>query len=299
MFRRFSSFVLFVFVLSCENPQKGLDQLFPGPGFEKGWSWFGMPTHYSPEDLYDYIDGEAELYLSYGFKELATLTYFWGSADDTFFVVDIYDMGTSLNGFGLYSNYRHPGYRFEDIGTEAIVSDLGIKFYQGRYVVELRTGDGSGKTEKAIRVVAQKISERIDEPAEPPEILAFLPQENRVEKTLRYVAQEMLSQAFLPGGIAARYTVGGREVTGFVVLFDDSEEARGGFEKLKRFFEEAGGDFVSLAELGQDGFGVKTTYHDYVLVSLTGRFLAGAQDLLLPESGVGLVEKIKEHLPVE
>ncbi len=170
MFRKFSClfFVLFGFALSCENPQKGLDQLFPGPGFEKGWSWFEMPTHYNPEDLYDYIDGEAELYLSYGFKELATLTYFWRSVDDTFLVVDIYDMGTSLNGFGLYSVYRHPEYKFEDIGTEAIVSDFGIKFYQGRYVVELKAGNDSEKTSHAVRVVAQKISERIGEPAEPP-----------------------------------------------------------------------------------------------------------------------------------
>ena len=51
--------------------------------------------------------------------------------------------------------------------------------------------------------------------------------------------------------------------------------------------------------LGEEAFGVKTSYRGYVLSSLAGRFLAGAQDLLLPESGVELVEKINEHLPVE
>ena len=56
-----------ILLIACEVPRKGLDQIFPGAGFEKGWSWHGSPKHYFPENLYDYINGEAELYLSYGF----------------------------------------------------------------------------------------------------------------------------------------------------------------------------------------------------------------------------------------
>src|SRR4030042_4975524 len=90
----------------CDPGLKGLDQLFPGPGFEKGWSWQGVPRHFTVQNLYEYIDGEAELYYAYGFRELATLTYFWKNPEDTFFTVNVYDMGDSLNAFGIYSNYR-------------------------------------------------------------------------------------------------------------------------------------------------------------------------------------------------
>jgi len=109
----------------------------------------------------------------------------------------------------------------------------------------------------------------------------------------------MLNQSFLPGGLEARYRVEDGEIGGFVVLFDNPEEARRGFEKLRNFYQESSGSFVPVDMLGEEAFGVKTSYHGYVLISLTGRFLVGAQDLLLPESGVELVEKIKEHLPVE
>ncbi len=109
----------------------------------------------------------------------------------------------------------------------------------------------------------------------------------------------MLNQSFLPGGLEARYRVEDREVGGFVVLFDNSEEARRGFEKLRSFYQESGGNFVPGDRLGEKTFGVKTSYHGYVLISLAGRFLAGAQDFPSPEKGEGLVVQIKEHLPME
>lgn len=205
-------------------------------------------------------------------------------------------MGTALNAFGLYSNYRHPRYRYEKIGTEAIVSDFGIRFFRGQYVVDIKAGDSSERTNEGIHNAAQRISERIEAPAEFPEILTLLPSEGRVERTLRYVAQEMLNQSFLPGGMEARYRVDGEEVAGFVVLFDSHEVARNGFEALREFFKKSDDEFVFI-DLGEaNGFGVKTSYHGYVLVTLEGRFLAGVQDLSSPKKGIGLLLSITNRL---
>ncbi len=283
-------------LLSCDSAQTGLDQFFPGPGFEKGWSWEGKPRHYVPEDLYNYINGEAELYHSYGFVECATLTYFWGSPDDTSFVVDIYDMGIPINAFGLYSIYRHPGYQYEAIGAEAVVSAFGIKYYQGSYVIELKAGDSSEKTQQAMQTVARRVSERIPDPAEPPELINLLPLEDQVDKTLRYTANEMLNQAFLPAGLEATYRIGDEEVMGFVVLFDDTEKARTGLMDLRFFYEESGDQFVADSQINQEGFVVKTRYHGYVVVSLMSRYLAGIQDLSSPEGGTDLLRRIGNNL---
>ncbi len=290
------SFVSIILFLSCEKPQTGLDQLFPGPGFEKGWSWFKMPVHYNPDNLYEYIDGEAELYLSYDFKELATLTYFWGNVDDTSFVVDIYDMGTPLSAFGLYSNYRYPDYNYEKIGTEATVSDFSIKFYQGKYVVELKAGAASNKIKNAMRTVAQKVSERIKEPAEPPSTLNRLPPKNQIDKTLRYARKNMLNHAFLPGGLEARYRIKGKEVTGFIVFFENHGAAKTAFGKLRDFFKKSDETVFRLNKLGKDNFGAKTSYHGYFLASLNGRFIVGADDSSSPETGVELVLEIKDNV---
>jgi hypothetical protein len=258
-----------------------------------------MPTHYTPDNLYEYIDGEAELYLTYGFQELATLTYFWGSAEDTSFVVDIYDMGTSLNGFGLFSNYRQPGYHYESIGTEAIVSDYGLRFFQGRYVVEIKIGDISDRLNKAVRTVAERISERILDPPDLPSSLSLLPAEGQIDKTLRYISKEMLNQGFLPGGLEAKYLTGEEEIAGFVVFFESPEEAKNGLNRLRTFYQDMNVSFVAPPDVSGEGFAVRSSYHGYVLVSQTGRYLAGVQDLSAPEKGQSLLSRIVDGLPRE
>jgi hypothetical protein len=274
-----------IFYISCEQPRAGLDQLFPGAGFEKGWSWHGKPKIYSPQNLYEYIDGEAELYLSYDFKELATLIYFWGSSEDTFFTVDVYDMGTPLNAFGLYSSYRYPGYQYEKIGTESFVSDFGLKFFQGRFVVEIKSSDESEKCGKAVRVVAGLVADRIIDPVGFPDLIRLLPETDQIPQTLRYYAKEMLNQSFLPQGLEAKYRLGDEEATGFTILFENNQSAEEGLEKLKSFYEESGGQFTESNLPKGIAFSVKTPYHGYTLLAINGKVLNGIQDLSNPEKG--------------
>ena len=60
------------------------ESLLPSPGFAEGWAMDGGVDSYGPETLFDYINGEAELYYPYGFEELETATYaYHGDLDDT------------------------------------------------------------------------------------------------------------------------------------------------------------------------------------------------------------------------
>lgn len=294
----FIAFVFFLlsFGLSCEQTKAGLDQLFPGPGFEKGWSWHGKPKHYSPQNLYVYINGEAELYLAYDFKELASLTYFWGSPEDTFITVDIYDMGTPLNAFGLYCSYRYPGYAYEKIGAEAFVSDFGLKFLKDRLVIEIKTSDESEKCRKAGRTIALQIASRIAGPDVFPDIVSMLPEKDQIPYTLKYTAKEMLNQSFLPGGLEAKYKLGNDESTGFVVLFSDQVSAEEGLKKLKAFYKESDAQF--LPDMVQPGVltGMKTRYHGYILMNIQGTVLNGIQDLSSPEKGFFWMSQMHSQL---
>jgi hypothetical protein len=278
--------------ISCVGPKKGVDRLFPSPGFEKGWKCEGKPRHFSPQTLYEQIDGEAELYISYGFRELASLLYYWVSPEDTFFVVDLYDMGSPLNAFGLYSNFRHPQYQFQDVGAEAFVSDYGMKFYKGNYLVEIKTSDLSERCRRAVFVVAKEIARRIPEPRSSPELLSLLPTENQVPRTLRYVQREMLNQGFLPGGLEARYSVDGGEATGFAIVFASPDAAKQGFGQLKEFYAVSGRGFINAELPGLASFAALTAYHGTALVFLAGDKVGGVQDLTDAAEGKALVQAI-------
>jgi hypothetical protein len=297
MMRKTTLGFLCVLLLStaCVFRKKGMDSLFPAPGFQKGWSWEGKPRHYTSQNLYEIIDGEAELYLSYGFKELVSLLYYRGSPEDTFFVVDVFDMGSPLNAFGLYSGFRHPEYRFEDIGAEGFVSDYGIKFYKGEYLIDIKAAGFSEICRKAVWGAAREIARRIQAPDHAPELTEMLPAQGQTPRTLRYIQKEMLNQGFLPGGLEARYPVEGGEATGFVVVFDSSSAARKGFEELKEFCVVSGG-LMNAKVPGELSFSARTPYHGVLLVFLQGKTVSGVRDLTEASKGQALVNSIYTHL---
>ena len=147
-----------------------------------------------------------------------------------------------------------------------------------------------------MQTVARLVSERIPDSTQAPDLITLLPLEDQVDKTLKYTANEMLNQSFLPAGLEATYRIGDEEVMGFIVLFDDAERAETGLSDLKTFYEESGDQFINNPQIGEKDFVVKTRYHGYVMVSLTSRYLAGIQDLSSPDKGIDLLERIKNNL---
>ena len=77
----------------------------------KGWKRTGPPERYNREGLYGYIDGGAELVLSYGFRELSVFKFEPdGAASGTKeAVLEIYRMTSGPAAFGLYSTKLEGG----------------------------------------------------------------------------------------------------------------------------------------------------------------------------------------------
>ncbi|MEE9464267.1 MAG: DUF6599 family protein, partial [Candidatus Neomarinimicrobiota bacterium] len=74
------------------------------PGTVEDWQTGRADKIYNRENLYEYINGGAELYLSYGFLQMISRTYTKSGKPDI--VVDIFDMGSSRNAFGVFSHSR-------------------------------------------------------------------------------------------------------------------------------------------------------------------------------------------------
>ncbi|HDZ25578.1 MAG TPA: hypothetical protein ENH65_03595, partial [Candidatus Aminicenantes bacterium] len=79
------------------------------------WKIPESPQDYFPEILFEYINGAAEIYLSYDFKELTVGQYEKGDSNASL-IIEIYDMGTEINSFGIYSAERFPDSQFISLG---------------------------------------------------------------------------------------------------------------------------------------------------------------------------------------
>ena len=76
----------------------------------------GKVEHFDRTNLFDAINGAAELYLSYGFEQLQLQAF---KGKDIEVTASLYDMGKSLNSLGIFRRVRPPKAVAIEAGTEA------------------------------------------------------------------------------------------------------------------------------------------------------------------------------------
>ncbi len=188
-------------------------------------------------DLYQYIDGAAEVYHSYEMVAMVHREYKAGAADVT---VDIYDMHDPLNAFGIYSAERSPENRYIPVGAEGYIDQNVLNFLQGTFYVKLSAFSDKGSVQPLMRSFAFEISKRIGGSRSMPAVLALLPVAGRVPHSEKYVKKAPLGHEFLAPACTADYRFSGKLSTVVVSLSADSREANRRFQSLKAYFAKAG-----------------------------------------------------------
>jgi hypothetical protein len=97
------------------------------------WKSSGKDMVYDRTTLFDYLDGGAEVYLAFGYKEVLVRKF--ADATRNEINLDIYDMGTSAEAFGLFSCDRQDPEA--GIGQESEYGLGLLRFFQGRYFVSI------------------------------------------------------------------------------------------------------------------------------------------------------------------
>jgi hypothetical protein len=140
-----------------------LSLLIPTP--EDGWIKSEAMEIYNRQNLFDYIDGGAELYLAYDFKQLVVQKYIpqiRDSLPEESITVEIWQMNSSADAYGVYSLDRE-GERVT-IGQGGVYGDGFLRFWKDVYFIKiLQVGDISKETIFRLgRGIVQKIrKERI------------------------------------------------------------------------------------------------------------------------------------------
>jgi hypothetical protein len=129
--------------------------------------------NYVGKELYDYINGGAELYLSYGLVSMTGCKYN-GDNDLPQVTVEIYEMTSSANAFGVYTQSRDK--EEQDYGQGSQSFPDFILFWKDRYFVIVNTQEVTPESGNAIRYLAGLIDKSIPETGETPAIIRCLPE---------------------------------------------------------------------------------------------------------------------------
>jgi hypothetical protein len=190
----------------------------------------GPAIRFYSSDMYEYMDGGADIYHVYGVVALAHQELKQGQSEIT---ADIFDMGNPLNAFGIYAAERAPDYHFVAVGAEGYREEGTLNFLQGRYYVKL---SGSGGLDKLAAAISQKIGGGRSMPG----LLDLLPPENRVARSEKYLVQAPEGHEFLAPALSAEYLVGGKKATLLISVAANAAEANDRLERLKKHYARMG-----------------------------------------------------------
>ena len=146
------------------------------PGSLQGWN-IQETTHFSTNrDLYAYINGGAELYISYGFG--AALSCIYTSENQPEVLADVYDLLEAGNAFGVFSQTRET--ENLKLGQGAFSMPGAVFFWKDRYYVSLSTQEPTKEAENFILALGDHIVKKIPGTGNLPALLKFLPEEGLV-----------------------------------------------------------------------------------------------------------------------
>lgn len=137
---------------------------------------------FDPESLYDYINGGAELYISYGFSHVVSRTYSHPNSEDI--TVEIFDMLEPENAYGVFTQQREE--EVDAPGQAAQVILGSIIFWKGPYFVSLMNQRETPQVKEAMHDLAYAIADNIQSEGNRPEVVRHLPEEQLDVTTIKY-----------------------------------------------------------------------------------------------------------------
>ncbi len=275
-----------------------LDRLLPPASMLEGWRVAEGPAAYLPDTLYEYLDGGAARYVSYGLRRLVHVRYenereSEPRADVT---LDIFDMGAAPSAFGIYRGGLREADAPREWCTEGYLSGSVGAAWKGRFFVHVLADDEGPERVEMLERLLRRVCDGIAGDPSLPAILDPLPEEGRVPRSERYVPADLLGHAFLPGGVLAAYEIDGRRAQLFVSDLRSAAAATEALAGLRNHHARRGEITGDAPSVGAGGFRFAEPGRGSGLAVATGRHVAGIQGEPPREAQDRLLRRLVEEL---
>ena len=253
----------------------------PDCGILPGWQQHGPVRNYEADNLFEYMDGNAEGYLIYGYGKLQGVSC--QKEGDTV-LIDVHEMASPEAAWGIFAANRAPELPVEAIGTVCQVAPRKVIFAKDKYLVEI-TAETEKDHSALLRQAAQAMEKRIPGGTALPAELGWFP---AGAKSLRLIPESVLGIRVLKRGYVAQYD----PAKAFLVREATPEAAAATLGKLKARFGE-----TQPAKIGDEGINAKDRYIGNVAVFRKGRYVGGYANVKDGEDAAGLAAALAARIP--
>jgi len=251
-----------------------LESLIPKKGLPDGWAIIHGPQTYNKKTLFEHVNGQAELFLKYGFEKSVFAVYQNKKDSKDQIEMDIYDLGNVVQAFGVFSRFRNedlPG----GFGLDSFLDDHSALFYKGRYFI---MAYATASNPDLLKQFSLLISSKITDLSPPPKEINYFPKDRLKPGSVQYFSEGLLGHQFLKRGFQGTYTekAEGKEYKLFLAIFKDSQDAKAGLKAFRDDLSKKGKiSSVNLVEFGTRAFSGEDPYQGNVIILQKGFYLLG------------------------
>jgi hypothetical protein len=251
----------------------------------EGWKLSSAPTQYTPDNLFEYVDGGADAFLQFDFEELLTASYV--NAQKVEVTVDLYHHRNAARAFGMYTQERPAGSALLPVGIEGIAGPDHLEFVAGPVYAKL--AQAGGKETPFLRMFAEKIAARLPGTREPPAVLKCFPDKGKRPRSEKLTARDFLGHAFLHDAAVVPYQLEGAKLRLFVIEGKDENDV----QTMIQYYRVAAKSPTTPTEKA-GGATLKDPLNGEVLLRWNGRLLWGAVDQ--PSSNRQVMETVQARV---
>jgi len=166
----FQAGLVVMILLGARNlPGQETSKLIPSLEELPDWKMTTEPQVFDGDELYDLIDGGADIYLEYGFARVVSAHY----SDPSFnnIQVEIYEMIDAPSAYGIFSLTQQTSEWSKQYGNLSAVKEDYISFWKSRYYVNLSWSSRQHLDQPLLAGLANMIAQKIPEDGNYPDII--------------------------------------------------------------------------------------------------------------------------------
>ncbi len=232
---------------------------------------------FGPDNLWDFINGAAENYLSYGFEDLHVAEYKKGK---NIIKMEIYRHSDHIMAFGIYSTERSPSFKFMKLGSQGYTADGSINFFKGNYYVKIRTYSSSEKTLQAEQTLAVRVAGMLDGSTDMPTELLLFPAAGKKVNEEMYINESVLGHKFLNRAFKADYESGPDNFSVFIFDCKSPEET---WNLAKAYLSSTG---TEALESGSGKYVLADGYNGTIFLAWKDNSLVAISGLSKDQAGI-------------
>ncbi|MCX6624717.1 MAG: hypothetical protein NTY38_27375 [Acidobacteria bacterium] len=256
--------------------------LAPGCSLVPGWTQDGPSRTFVADNLFEYMDGNAEGYLLYQFARMNGVNC--KNAAGTVVVFDVSEMSDPELAYGIFMANRDANAPVEKLGMAGQVTPRKAMLAKDKYYVEA----GSNSPDAAaLRALVTAMAAKIEGRTELPDAVQWFPKKGLVAGSVRLVPESVLGMRVLKRGYVGQYDIG----KAFILREKSPQSAAQVMEKLRDRIGE-----TQPAKLGEEALQANDKYLGSICIFRKGIWIAGVANAKQAQDAGALAAEIERNI---